>query len=402
MAIVVAGGSVARKKLDKFIFQQGPSLLQVYAGRGKEAVCNLAIGEPEDDPSEDAQDAICECMAIIGHAAYTSARGSQELLATIAESSVEMGMPNVSPKNVAASHGAKLSLDVAMRVLCHHGDHVLWFSPGYTFGRMAINNGLRSVPVLTDSNFNPDLEDLEAKLSAAANSNKLGVLIVNNPVNPTGRVWPPSVLKKVVELAVRFGAPIIADETYGSLVFSSAHFSPIASVAPEGYPVVTIGSGSKMLNMPGYRFGYIVSSEEIIKAIGMMLGDNVGCPNVLTQAAAIAALKHRHEIAAVQNKALREKSFLFTKWLKENSLQWAAMEGAYYSFIDFLPALQVNGWNDTVEMANALLRDCSVGIIPGAAFGDEPRLKNFARLSFAGNRDKLVEGLELIAERICA
>jgi len=122
-----------------------PSLLQLYAGKAGRAKINLSVGQPEMDPSPEAVEAVNKAVARTGHAGYTAAAGSARLLAEVVKYFESLGFANsgeISQDNVVVSHGAKLLIDVALRVLCRPGDRVIWFGPGYTYGRSAWFNNL--------------------------------------------------------------------------------------------------------------------------------------------------------------------------------------------------------------------------------------------------------------------
>jgi len=385
-----------------------PSLLQLYAGKAGRAKINLSVGQPEMDPSPEAVEAVNKAVARTGHAGYTAAAGSARLLAEVVKYFESLGFANsgeISQDNVVVSHGAKLLIDVALRVLCRPGDRVIWFGPGYTYGRSAWFNNLESVMIpCQPPDFNPDLEQLETELVAALEDRRLATVIINSPANPTGRVWSQADMNGLVDLVTSFpGTSVIADETYAGLVYSQENniFGSPTWRSGMTDKTVVIRSGSKGMRLPGYRLGLACGPQEIIAAMNSLLGDCVGCPNVLTQEVAIHTLSHYRQCCLEQLPSLLEKRAILQSWLDNQQLPFALIEGAFYAFVDFSRLLNLWHQCDTIAMVDKLLLEYGVGIIPGPAFGESySDFSTWARLSFAGPQEKLALGLSRLGQAL--
>lgn len=379
----------------------GKPLLQIYAGLAKQAEISLAIGEPDDDPAPEVISMIRNRLDVPHHAGYTAAAGNPLLLKRVALAFQDIGLSHVRAESVLTSHGAKLLISVAIATISLPGDRIIWFGPGYTYGRAA--KLLDRLPIMVETNtaFDPDFRELQSALDQAKVQDHLGALIVNNPVNPTGRVWSRETLQQLALLARQFDVPVIADETYGGLIFPPAEFVPFATLDGMEERTITICSGSKEMCMPGYRFGYLAGPLVAIEAMRTVLGDCVGCTNVLTQAGAEEGLRYRRLYASRQIPSLLRKKEMVENWCVRHGLAVAPMEGAYYAFVDFQKALAKLGLSDTVELADLLLRQGDVGIIPGNAFTDTfSNCSSWARISIAGEASELAEGLERIGKVI--
>ena len=380
-----------------------PPLLQKYAGLAGRAKISLAVGQPEMPPPPEIVEVVREFSLNPVHARYTPAGGRSDLLVEVAAHFATLGFADKNPDNFLVSHGAKLLIDVALRALGNPGDRVIWFGPGYTYGRTAQLNGFESVIIrCLPPDFNPDLEVLESQLLAAEAAHKSAVVIINNPVNPTGRVWGSDVLDALADILSCHGVSVIADETYAGLAYTpealAAQPFALNSKLNES-SVVTIRSGSKGMCIPGYRLGLAHGPQRIISAMRSILGDCVGCPNTLTQEVAYRTLSQYSEFCQRQLEPLKEKRQLVTNWCLQHNLQVAPMDGAFYAFVNFAPLPGHLQLDNSCALADLFLEKLGVGVIPGCAFGE--RLTDFSqwvRISYAGPRVDLQEGLKHISE----
>ncbi len=379
-----------------------PSLLQEYAIKaGQEGVVSLAIGQSEMEPPSGLLNLIVEYIVRKGYARYTAAVGDRDVRSKLVELFSRLGVKDLNVDQIAMSHGAKLLLDVSMRAMADIDDVVIWFSPGYTYGRTAKHNRIESICLPTaDHGFRPDLEALSRVLEDLP-AWKKPIVIVNNPVNPTGCVWQKDELQALVEILAKYRAKVITDETYADLVLDGPPITCLGSFDDISDQTIVIRSGSKELRAPAYRIGYMAVPLSYMPRVKDILNDCVGCPNLLARLSAPFLLEHQR-FAQEQLPALRAKCGLVGEWCRQNGLVHAPMEGAFYSFIDFDPILQAKDFKDTIELADRLLIEAKVGIIPGRAFSSAPKpdCDSWARISFAGDKFDLVEGLERISRYI--
>ncbi len=389
--------SKPRNRRLKELLEEQPQLLGIYAVKASKVECNLAIGQPEMDPPEELHSSICNLINQAGYAGYVSAIGSAAARQAVADYFKSLGIGDGSIKQVAITNGARSMISYVLMTLCCPGNRVLWFGPGYTYADTA--KLLQLNPILIPNKpikFSPDLELLKIELNMAEKFKQLSVLVINNPVNPTGRVWSRQELESVAKIISDYNIFVIADETYAGLVFDDAEFVPFATIEGMAERTITVGSGSKSLRIPGYRLGFVHGPEEFIKALAVVISNMAGCPNVFALLAT-QELCHNLQHTQKQLPALLRKRQLIINWCCEHSLELTSPQGAFYSFINFKSVLKRKGLNDTKELADILLEK-GVGITPGQAFGQ--CYGNWARISYAGPENILVKGLQIIGEYI--
>lgn len=189
-------------------------------------------------------------------------------------------------------------ISLAMQGLLNDGDEILIPAPDYPLWTAAAKlAGGTPVHYICDesSNWYPDLTDMEKKI----NSRTKGIVIIN-PNNPTGALYPKEILEKIVELARRHELLLFADEIYDRLVFDGKEHTSIASLAPDLF-VVTFNGLSKSDRIAGFRSGWMVLSGDLSKGKGYIEGINMLssmrlCANVLAQHVVAPALNNRPKV----------------------------------------------------------------------------------------------------------
>lgn|GEM_PF-1970679 len=389
------------------ILSLGPSLLNQYAARAAKVEHNLAIGQLSEPPPDEVVEAVGLALKGPQHSRYMPAAGSLEAREIVARTFAEVGI-EATPERCIISNGAKTLVDVALRVLLEpgdpwtggSGDYVVWFSPGYPpFERGAHINCYQTVAVeCAPPMFAPDLRSLEEWLQVATSATRTVAVVVNNPVNPTGQVWSRKELEAVAKLVGRFGAWILADETYAEFDYEG-RFVPFATLPGMAGCTVTVRSGSKELRVPSYRLGYATGPAEIIKAMGIITGECVGCPSFVSAAAAACLMDRREHCREVIGE-LEKRRRMVIDWADRLGLPMAPPEGGFFAFINVGPRLPEG--MTTCQFADRLLGR-GVGVIPGEAFAPHDRpgiLSGWLRLSYAGPESTVREGLGLIAAAI--
>lgn len=384
------------KKLQELLSQQ-PQLLATYAVKASKVDCNLAVGQPEMNPPEELHSDIRHLVNKPNYAGYAPAIGSIAARQCVAKHFKSLGIGNDSIEQVAITNGARSMISYVLMTLCNAGDRVLWFGPGYTYADTAKLLGLNPLMIPTRAgDFSPDLEVLQRQMGLAKNFGNLGAVIINNPVNPTGRVWSRDELTGVAQILTEYNVFVVADETYAGLVFDEAEFIPFATLEGMAERTVTVGSGSKSLRIPSYRLGFAHGPEEFIRALSGVVSNMAGCPNVFALTAA-QDLYNNKKYAEEQLPALLRKRQMIIDWCLRYKLVSAPLQGAFYAFINFGPVLRQKGLADSMELAEALL-ERGVGVTPGEAFGEN--YGDWIRISYAGAEEILAKGLQRIGSYI--
>jgi alanine-synthesizing transaminase len=187
-----------------------------------------------------------------GHNGYTPSAGIESARVAVADEYASRGMP-VSPDRVVLTSGTSEGIELALGALADAGDEVLVPTPTYPlYTAVLAKLGARPVFYRTDPEnaWQPDLDDLKRLISPATRA-----LVLIDPNNPTGAVYPEATRKAIIDIADRAGIPIIADEVYGDLAFDGP--APLlGSLAPDA-PVISFSSLSKAYVAPGWRGGWL-------------------------------------------------------------------------------------------------------------------------------------------------
>jgi len=337
----------------------------------------LAAGEPDFAPPEIVQQATIEAVRK-GKTKYTAARGESDLRQTVADWVANDRGLNYDPEEqVIITNGGKEAIFLALFAIVNPGDEVLIIKPYWTSYPEMVKSCGGEVHAL-------DYNDLD-KISSVLASSEIKVIILNSPNNPAGYVFSDNLLADLsLELKER-NIWVISDEIYSPIVFGqNKHFS-IAQFNNLSEKTVIVDGASKSLAMTGYRLGYALGPKSVIDAMAIFKSQTSGCPNSLSQQAALQGLNQAAKDIA-NMKAAYEKRFaeIILPFAKESGLQYFDPQGAFYWFFK-LPGEKP----DCLTFCNRLLEQDKLGLVPGVAFG----YPGWVRLSFAAAEKDLIEGL---------
>ncbi len=214
-------------------------------------------------------------------------------------------------------------------------------------------------------------------------------LVVNSPSNPTGAVYDRTELERLVAFAEMHDLVIVSDEAYEHLVYVGAHHS-VASIGRARERTVSVFSCSKSYAMTGWRVGFVVAPAPVSAELAKVQEHTIGCPSSISQAAAYAALTGPHEpFEQMWSEFRRRRDLVVEAFAGCSQAQMVEPAGALYAFP------RIDGCE---KPAQWLLDVAGVQVVPGSAFG--LRGSAHVRLSFAGDRARLAEGLERLREAL--
>ena len=361
-------------------------------------VINFGVGEPDfNTPShiiEAGQKAIAD-----GYTKYTPGSGMLELKEAIKDKVRNMTGLSYDISQIIVSNGGKQSLSVACQALFDKGDKVVIFSPYWvSFPEFVTLSG--ATPVLVDTlaskQFEPDFDDLNHKID----SDIKGV-IINSPSNPTGGVWSNDAIIKLLDISKKNNWIVISDETYEELVYDN-EFTAIDKLNNVNAEVLTIRSMSKTYAMTGWRIGYDIGNESIVKAMSKIQGQTTSCPNAIGQKASVAALLGNQQPVLDMKKKFEERRLVMFDQLNSlNGVNCDMPGGAFYMFPDFSYYLNKETKNgkilqDTFDLSDYILDTASVVTVAGDGFG----AKGYLRFSFATSKEIIKEGIKRIRKSL--
>jgi aspartate/methionine/tyrosine aminotransferase len=345
----------------------------------------LEIGEP-NFPTPDHIIEGADKGAHAGHTKYTQTAGNPALReALITKLHNFNHYKDLKTENVVVTPGSTPGLMATFQALVNPGDEVLVPDPAwpmYLNQVELIGGKVKHYSTHAENGFVPNIAEMEALISP-----KTKVIVMCNPSNPTGAVYPAAVVKAIVDLAVKYDLYVVSDEVYEELIFEGEP-TTAALFAPER--VIGVYSFSKTYSMTGWRVGYIVGQQPAIGLIARTLEPLLSCTGGPNQMAALAALTGPQDCVAEMRDSYRRRRDLVDRILRKYELYQYTPSGAFYVMID----ISSTGM-DSYDFARTVLAEQKVSCAPGGTFG--PESGGYIRVSLATAEEDLVEGVT----RIC-
>ena len=335
-------------------------------------ILKLNIGNPAPfgftAPEEvilDMRDNIVDCQG------YSDSRGIFAARKAIMQYAQIKQIPNVTMKDIYTGNGASELIQLSMHALLNPGDEVLIPSPDYPLWTACVNlSGGKAVHYICDeqSDWYPDLQDMESKITC-----KTKALVIINPNNPTGALYPKELLEKIVDIARRHELIIFSDEMYDRLVMDGEQHISIASLAPD-LLCVTFSGLSKSHMACGFRVGWMIFSGNKELGKGYMEGVNMLsnmrlCSNVPGQSiiqTALGGYQSVNEYIVPGGRVYEQREFICKALNDIPGISVVKPKAAFYVF----PKIDVKKFNITNDQQFALdlLREKRVLIVPGSGF----------------------------------
>ncbi len=359
-----------------------------------ESVVNFGAGEPDfPTPAHIVDAAAAACRDPRNHR-YTPAPGLPELREAIA---ARTAYP-VTPQQVVVTNGGKQAIYQAFAALLDPGDEVLVPAPYWvTYPEAIALAGGVPVPVPTtgDDGFCCTVDQLEARRTA-----RTKVVLFVSPSNPTGAVYDRARMEEIGRWADAHGLWVLTDEMYQHLVYGGAVFHSLPALVPElAERTVVVDGVAKTYAMTGWRVGWMVAPLDVAKAAANLQSHLTSNVANVSQRAALAALTGDQSSVATMREAFDRRRRRMVELLRSApGVSVVEPEGAFYAFPSFEAVLgrPIRGRSatTTVELAELLLDEAKVAIVPGEAFW----AAGYARLSYALADDALEEGVTRVAK----
>ncbi|MFC1762743.1 pyridoxal phosphate-dependent aminotransferase [Planctomycetota bacterium] len=290
---------------------------------------------------------------------------------------------------LCVSAGANMAFMNTVMAITDPGDQILVLRPFYFNHEMAIQMaGCTAVVVDTDASYQPVLARIADSITPRTRA-----VVTISPNNPTGAVYPEATLRAINTLCRRRGIFHIHDEAYEYFTFDGvAHFSPGSIAGSEDY-TISLFSLSKAYGFAGWRIGYMVFPQRLEESIKKVQDTLLICPPVVSQVAALGALEAGRDYCQQNQPSIQESRELVWEGLQQipDLCTVPRPQGAFY----YLPKIKTS--RSGMEVAECLVREFKVAVIPGEAFG----LKQgcYLRISY-GALDTATAG-EGVARLVC-
>ncbi len=354
------------------------------------AIIGLGAGEPDFDTPDNIKQAGIKAIND-GFTKYTAVGGTPELKQAVCDKFKRDNSLDYTPEQVLVSSGGKQSFYNLCQALLNDGDEVIIPAPYWvSYPDMVILGGGK--PVIIETGIAEGFKITAQQLKAAI-TDKTRLMVLNTPSNPTGVTYTRADLQAIGAVFKDYPEIIIAsDDMYEHIVWSDEPFCTIAEVCPELYEqTVTMNGVSKAYSMTGWRIGYAAGPAPLIAAMTKIQSQSTSNPCSISQAATLEALNGDQSCIKIMLRAFKERhDYVVAAVNAIPAMQALPSQGAFYTFVDMQQIIaQTEGVNDDVELADYILSQAEVALVPGSAFG----APGYMRISFATSMDNLQEAM---------
>ncbi|MFD1018456.1 pyridoxal phosphate-dependent aminotransferase [Thalassobacillus hwangdonensis] len=354
-------------------------------------VIGLGAGEPDFNTPGYILDDAKQAMDA-GLTKYTPSGGIVELKQAISEKVKRDQNLSYDNSQIIVTTGAKHALFTLFQVLLNQGDEVIIPTPYWVSypEQVKLAGG---VPVFVKAEETNAFKLTPTQLSEAITEQTKAV-ILNSPSNPTGTMYTEEELEALGQVCIEKDVLIVSDEIYEKLTYTEEKHVSIASLSEALYEQTVIINGvSKSHAMTGWRIGFALGNEQIIKAMTNMASHSTSNPTSIAQYAALSAYEHDDTEIEEMKKAFHERLEKLYQMITDiPGVSCVKPKGAFYLFPNVKEAAEANGFQTVDEWVEALLEEEKIALVPGSGFGSPDNV----RLSYATSLDLLEEAAKRI------
>jgi len=362
-------------------------------------VVDFGAGEPDFNTPDSIKTAAIHAVED-NFTRYTAVGGIDELKDAIIRKLQTDNFLSYKRSEIIVSCGAKHTLFNLAQVLFEEGDEVIIPGPYWvSYPDLVLYTGAQPVIVNTQekNGFKLSPEELEAAITG-----KTKALIINSPSNPTGCAYSKEELAALAEVVLRHQLIVISDDIYEKILFDDLPFWNMAAVNPALKDLTFVVNGvSKAYAMTGWRIGYAAGPEPIIAAMGKIQSQSTSNPASISQKAAVEALSgDQRVIAEMVREFQNRRDYIVSTLNAFAGVSCLKPQGAFYVFpnVSSLYGLSCGDRkiSGSAALAEYLLEEAEVAVVPGVAFGDDRHI----RISYATSMTLIEKGLERIRKAL--
>jgi len=294
----------------------------------------------------------------------------------------------VAPENVIISSGAKQSLFNILYSILNPQDEVIVLAP-YWVSYPEMIKMVYGIPVIVspeDGTFHPRMEDIQRAVSSYTKA-----IIINSPNNPSGAVFSDEFIAQIVEFCESKQIYLIMDDIYHKLIFDGRKWTPAYKFTHkdiESSMVIVVNGVAKLYGMTGFRIGWTITNRKLVEVMTNVQAQTTSCTSVVLQSAAEGALTGMQSVVeGLRMTFENNRNILMQELTSFNGIRTIKPEGTFYCLPDFRAYN-----NNSVELANFLLKKTLVVTVPGKEFG----MEGYLRLSFVGTVKDITTAVERI------
>ena len=365
-------------------------------------VISFGVGQPDIPTFKNIVNAAKKALDE-GFTGYTETAGISELRKAIAEYLNKRYGSDVEVEEIIVTTGAKTAIFLAIASFIGPGDEVLIPDPTYP-AYPEITKLFGGKPVYIPMKFDPENGfRLDLKLLKEKISDRVKMIILNNPHNPTGAVFRPDEISQLLDIAKDHNIIVLVDEIYDNFIYEDGVFRSVLELEREWRKYILYVNGfSKTFSMTGWRLGYIVASKDVIDHIRRLATNVYSCPPSFAQKAGIEALKSSESWQSVREMVERfrkRRDIMYEELRKIPGIEVWKSIGAFYMFPRVNTILKKLSM-DVEQFVDWLLENYGVVILPGTAFSETDMGREFVRFSFAIDEKDIIEGIDRIRRAI--
>lgn len=356
-----------------------------------ERVYNFAAGDP----------VLCNHRSIIhraiqqtekGLCPYPPVEGIPELRRLVAEWMNVTCQTQYSKENVFVTCGGKFALFAIVYSLLQPNDEVLIPAPFWVsypdIVKMA-GGTPKIVSTHAENGWKMTAKDLLQNITKNSK-----ILIFNNACNPTGVLYTKQEINDILDVARKFGLIVVSDEVYSGIVYDEPKFVSCGSFPEHVQRVLIVQSCSKNFGMTGWRVGFVLGPESIIKRLAALQSQSTTGTPLISQWAAVGALENAEEVNAYVKEAMKRRRDLFMNTFHSLfPLPLEKIKSALYAFVP-LASMGIRDSTDSVAFCEKLISSHHIALVPGVAFGAE----GYVRFAFSELEEDICQGLQVLKQ----
>jgi aspartate aminotransferase len=356
-------------------------------------VVDFGAGEPDFPTPDNIKQAAIRAIEQ-NFTKYTPAGGTAELKKVVCERHAADFGTSYKPSECVISVGGKHVLFNLTQAVVDEGDEVIIPVPYWVTYKDIVNYaGGKCVFVDTEEGNGFKLTAVMIEKSITPRTR---MVIINSPSNPSGAVLEREEFEKIFHLTSHRSIYLLTDECYSHFLYGGSPFS-IASLPGAKDTVLVAGTVSKTYSMTGWRIGYGLTPEPLANAMIKLQSHSTSNPTSISQKAAVEALSGPQDSIPVMLAEYRKRrDFVVPRLRRIPGVTCNMPDGAFYAYPNISCALGRNGINSTLDFAGRLLKEASVAVVPGEAFGTEQHI----RISYATSMTELERGLDRLQQFI--
>lgn len=352
-----------------------------------ESIINLGIGEPKNKTPMSA--VIASAVRLTsGEVKYTPPDGLPSMKKAVIRYTEANYDRLVAPENVCITNGAKQSLFNIFYSILNPQDEVIVIAPYWVSYNQMIRMCM-GVPVIVrpeEGSFTPRFEDIEQAVTSSTRA-----IIINSPNNPSGAIYAPDLIEKIVNLCERKSIFMICDDIYHKLTFDGNIAMPAYKFTKkdlESSHIIIVNGVAKLYGMTGFRIGWVIARRDLTRVMSNVLAQTTSCVSPIAQAAAEGALNGPQSVVeALRLHIQNNRDVLLQEIRTFKRVRLIEPCGTFYA----LPDIRAYS-NNSVEVSKFLLKKAMVVTVPGKEFG----MEGHVRISFAGSVNDVSEGIARI------